>query len=291
MAEARVLAVKRRRAVLGLLLASLLLLLAASVRWGDWSIRRLRTAGAITIGYAVEAPYAYVSSAGEGTGESPELAKLVTARLGIKRIIWRQAPFEALLSELHERQIDVIASGMFVTPERRRLAAFSVPTFHVRPGLLVRRGNPRHIASYRQLAGLDGVRVAVLSGSVEEAQLRRLGVRPDSLVAVPDALTGRVAVESGVADALALSAPSVQWMALSGRLGRAEAARLTTDGEAGEGLGAFAFRRGDRALRRAWDQVLRGYVGTPEHLALVSRFGFTAADLPGVAAAGEEPQR
>ena len=98
--------------------------------------------GFIRIGYAVEAPYAFLTPDGELTGESPEVAKRITSRLGIPRITWRQVEFASLIDELDAGRIDMIASGMFVTEERARRVAFSIPTFHTHQALLVRAGNP-----------------------------------------------------------------------------------------------------------------------------------------------------
>jgi hypothetical protein len=44
--------------------------------------------------------------------------------------------------------------------------------------------------------------------------------------------------------------------------------------------GAFAFRKADKGLMREFNSILKQFIGTPEHLALVRRFGITAADLP-----------
>ncbi|HMM38768.1 MAG TPA: transporter substrate-binding domain-containing protein [Desulfovibrio sp.] len=267
--------------------ATVLVVIAAAV-WlgrGDSSLDRAREAGMIHVGYAVEAPYAFLSSHGEVTGESPEVARVIAGRLGIGRIEWRQAEFGVLIDELLSGRVDVIAAGMFITPERARRVAFSEPTFHVQPALLVPRGNPRGIHSYSQALATKDVRVAVLSGAIEESLLKGLGARESQLASVPDALTGRVAVESGYAAGLALSSPTIHWMELCDELGRTEAAQPFTAPEAyqtaGLGYGAFVFRKDDRALLAAWNRELKTFVGGPEHRALVSRFGFGEAELPG----------
>jgi membrane-bound lytic murein transglycosylase MltF len=69
------------------------------------------------------------------TGESPEVAKQIAARLEVRQVKWRQAEFGALIAELEAGRIDVIAAGMFMTPERAQRVSFSVPSFHVRQGL------------------------------------------------------------------------------------------------------------------------------------------------------------
>lgn len=245
----------------------------------DDSLTRLRDAGTIRIGYAVEAPYAFVTQDGTVTGESPEIAKRIVKAIGIDQITWRQAEFGSLIAELEAGRIDVVAAGMFVTPERKMQVAFSTPTFQVRPGLLVPAGNPLRLHSYKELATHE-VTVAVLNGSVEESTLRRLGVPAERLLAVPDTRTGIAAVTSGLAAGMAISSPTARWIAKHGKE-QVEAAEPPAQMDRDSlGLGAFAFRKEDRELLAAWNRALDGYIGTKEHLGMVSRFGFTTAELP-----------
>lgn len=240
----------------------------------------------VRIGYAVEAPYAFVDGQGRVTGESVEVARHVAEVLGIRRVVWVQTEFGRLVPELLAGRFDVVAAGMFITPERARRVAFSEPTFHVRQGLLVRRGNPLGIHAYEDAIAREGLEVAVLTGSVEEGLLRRMGLAERRLVRVPDATTGRAAVETGAADALALSALTLRRMAAWPAAGETEIVapfrqpRVDTVGLLG--YGAFAFRPADRPLRERWNQVLARYVGSPEHRTLLVRFGFTDEDLPGL---------
>ncbi|MEW6519256.1 MAG: ectoine/hydroxyectoine ABC transporter substrate-binding protein EhuB [Thermodesulfobacteriota bacterium] len=272
--------------------AAAIIMLVLSVIFQDTSLARHQQEGVIHIGYAPEAPYAFLTPAGEVTGESPEVARQITARLGIPHVVWRQSEFGALITELEAGLIDVIAAGMFITPERAERVNFSAPTFHVRQGLLVPKGNPRQLHSYRQAVTTADINLAALAGSVEEDMLLQLGLPGRRLTIVPDALTGRVAVETGFADGLALSAPTVQWMALQNLLGKTEMAH-PFDHIQGEksGYGAFAFRKEDRRLLAAWNEALQSYLGSPEHLALVARFGFTPAELPRPATPVEAPAR
>jgi polar amino acid transport system substrate-binding protein len=240
--------------------------------------------GVIRIGYAPEAPYAFLGAGGEVTGEAPEITKVVTARLGIARINWRLIRFEELIPELEAGNIDVIAAGLFVTPERAQRVLFSRPTFRVQQALLVAAGNPLRLDSYRALVAHPTARAALLAGSIEAPLVRLLGMPSRRRVAVPDSLTGRVAVETGLADALALSSPTIRWMAATSPSGRTEVAapfeQVALAGPPRAAEGAFAFRRSDRRLQAAWDDVLRTYVGSTAHRELVAAFGFTADELP-----------
>lgn len=274
-----------------LLIVAMAFLIIYWLELGDTSLTRLQKAGTIRVGYAIEAPYAFLKPGGEVTGESPEIAKLIVARLGIPHIEWRLAEFEALISDLESGRVDVIAAGMFITPQRSQRVSFSEPTFHVLQGLLVVKSNPKQIHSYQQAATQTDIRLAVLAGSVEERLLRDLGVPDDQLVVVPDALTGRIAVESGLADGLALSSPTLRWMVLQDQQSLTEMAQPFEQSIVAQharwGYGAFAFRKADVQLLSAWNSELKTLVGSPEHVRLISSFGMTEAELPGNVTAQE----
>lgn len=243
-----------------------------------------RRTGSIRIGYAVEAPYAYLAANGMVTGESPEVARIIAARLGIPSVEWRLVDFSRLIDGLEAGRFDVIAAGMFITPERMRRVAFSHPTFRTSPGLLVRSGNPRALHSYTDIVQNSDLRVAVLGGSVEESLLLRLGFPEECIVHVPDAVTGLATVGSGQTDALALSAPTLRWMVEHTRTGLVDVASpfedATSTSAVPPSIGGFAFRKKDIALRSAWNAQLVEFIGSAEHQALVQRFGFTPEDVP-----------
>lgn len=236
------------------------------------ALTRLRAAGVVRIGYAVEAPFAILGDAGEVTGEAPEIARHVVEGLGIPRIEWRQMDFGSLVPELRAGRIDVIAAGLFITPERSGRVLFSRPTMAVRQAALVPAGNPRGLRSYKDIAGRPDVAVAVLAGSVEDQFMQRLGMGDGRLLRVPDALTGRRAVETGLAATLLLSEPSLRRMLSRGGSGGFE---VVVEGEIEAGLPAFAFRLDEPELRDAWDDVLAAYLGSEGHLAMLAALGLT----------------
>lgn len=244
-----------------------------------WALARgdaldaVRRRGVIRIGYAVEAPFAYVAADGRVTGESPETARLVAARLGC-RTEWIQTDFSALIPDLLDHRFDMVAAGMFQTPQRARLVRFAAPGLRVRPGLLIAKGNPVSVRAYADFKAVPALRVAVLAGSVEQERLR--GLDTAQLVTVPDARAGATAVETGVADALALSLPTVRAMA-RGRPGLEARAAEDLDGTASV---AAAFRPEDEDLLAAWNRAQAQVLGTPAHLQAIAPFGFEAADVP-----------
>lgn len=240
----------------------------------EGALTRLQATGTVRIGYAVEPPFAFLGDRGEVTGEAPEVARHVVERLRIARIEWRQSEFGNLIRELEAGRIDVIATGLFITPERSRRVLFSRPTMRVRQALLVQSGNPGGIQSYAGAARRQDVHVAVLAGSVEEETMKSLGIDPNRLLRTPDARTGMKAVETGLADALLLSEPSLRWMLTQYRPDRFDVVVSTggAEGEA-EGRPAFAFRPDEADLHEAWDKELKGYLGSKEHLAMLASMG------------------
>lgn len=250
-----------------LVIATLLLVLGC-----DGSLERARES--LRVGYAVEAPYAWINAEGRITGESPEVLRVVARRLGVVSIEWRQVDFSRLIEELREGKVDVIASGLFITPERQKLVRFSLPTVRVREAFLVRQGDPRAPASLQPPPGPTPV-VAVVAGAYEGPLLTGLGWSPEALFQVPDALTGMRMVESGRVEALVLSAPTLRYMASQ----RPNLEVQVLEESTGQ-LAGFAFRIEDEALARAWDEVLHDYIGSPEHLAVVAPLGFTEESLP-----------
>ncbi len=257
--------------------------LVKAPRKGAWD--RIQRERIIRIGYAVEAPYAFPDARGEPTGLEVEVARSVASNLGIQRINWIQTDFSLLISALEEGRFDAVAAGVFITPERAKRVLFSEPTFRVRQALLVRTGDPLALHAYEDVLRKDEARIAVLHGSIEEAMIRDMGLPEGRVIVVPDALTGRTAVETGLADGLALSLPTVRHMALRQMLGLTEVAEPFAQPSRARtrylGYGAVAFRNTDDGLRRAWNRGLRGFIGGPEHRRLLGLYGFEDDDLPG----------
>ncbi len=193
-----------------------------------------------------------------------------------------------MIPELESGRFDVIASGLFVTPERAQRVAFSRPTFRVGTGILVLAKQAEPPTSCRALAGHAAVRIAVLRGAVEGDWLRACGVAPGRILEVPDAAAGRSAVLTEVVFGLALSAPTLRWMSAQEGPLRTKVVALDPEGAA-VGRGAFAFRPEDRALRVAWDEALARFLGTPEHLAMVTALAFDPEEVEALGPGGAQP--
>lgn len=259
---------------------------AASSRAGE-TLDRIMETRTVRIGYAPLPPFSYRLPDGRVTGEAPEIARRVFARMGVREIRAEEVEFAALIRDLKAGRFDVIASGMYVLPERCRQIAFSAPTYRavnqLGKGLAVRAGNPRDIHGYDDVARDSSVRLGVVAGTVEQSQARAAGIRDSQLVIFPNVAVAARGVVTGRVDALAAAAPAVRAVVERDPkiLEMAQPFRQTARQAAGPvHHGAFGFRKEDADLVEAFDRELRSFLGTPEHLDVVARFGVSAAELP-----------
>ena len=255
------------------------------------TLERIRAAGFVRVGFANEAPYAYVDTdSGRLTGEAPELARLVFRQLGVEEIRGVLTEFGSLIPALKAGRFDVIAAGMYITPARCEEILFSDPTYAIGEAFIVPAGNPLDLHGYRDLRDTEGATLGVVTGAIQLQYARAVGIGDERIRIFPDAPSAVDGVAAGRVSAYAGTALTVNDL-----LGKTSAplqralpfTDLVIDGEVIKGYGAFGFRKDDEAFRDAFNQVLRATVGTPRHLELIEPFGFTADMLPGDATATE----
>jgi polar amino acid transport system substrate-binding protein len=250
------------------------------------TLERAREAGKIRVGYANEAPYAWLDSkSGRLTGEAPEIARAVLADMGIREIEGVLTEFGSLIPGLNAGRFDIIAAGMYVLPERCKEVAFSNPTYSVGEALIVAPGNPAKLHSYQDVATSPDARLGVVAGTVEHGYAKAAGVPQERVIVFPDAPSALEGVVAGRVEAFGATSLTANDMLARMQDGRAERATPFSDpvieGKTARGYGAFAFRKEDKALLAAFNAELARLIGTPRHLEMIKAFGFTKAELPG----------
>lgn len=228
----------------------------------------------LRIGYAIEAPFVMLDVEGRVGGESPEVLRRALQTAGIERAVWVHVEFGQLLHELETGRIDMIAAGMFITPERERRVLFSRPTVAVRTGVL-QRAAAAPLPTLGAFAGQPDKRLAVIRGAVEGDRAREAGLTPEQILAYPDALSAIAAVRNRSADAFMLSAVSLRGLI---RNDDDLVLRVPARDEQA-GMPAYAFRLEDGVLRDRVDAALGAFLGSPAHRELVRPFGFDDADI------------
>ena len=238
------------------------------------------SSGQITLGIANEAPYGYVTPDGELTGEAPEIAKHILGEMGITEVEAVITEFGSLIPGLQAGRFDMVAAGMFVTPERCQQVTFSEPTYGIGQAFLVQEGNPKDLQTYEDIAADGDTTLAVMAGAVERGYARDSGVPDDQVMVMPDTAAGTAAVQAGRADAFALTSLSIRRLADGAAGVEVAEAFGEVAGQSVKGHGAFAFRPEDEAFIEEFNRQLAEFIGSEEHLALVEPFGFTKDELP-----------
>jgi polar amino acid transport system substrate-binding protein len=269
------------RAASALFLAAGMLATAAHA---ETTLQRIERTGEVRIGYANEKPFAYTTPDGTVTGESPEIARKIFAKLGVKKVDAVLTEWGSLIPGLRAGRFDVIAAGMYITPARCKQVAFANPQYKINDTLLTLPGNPKHLHSYADIAKQPDAKLAVMAGAVELGYARQSGVKDAQILQVPDTTAQLEAVRTHRADAAAGTELTMKDLAAKAP-GQVEAIAQFTDDPSHTGYGALAFRPEDTSLRDAVDKQLHAWIGTPDHLKTVAPFGFDKSNLPDKTAA------
>ncbi|MFD2671315.1 ectoine/hydroxyectoine ABC transporter substrate-binding protein EhuB [Marinicrinis sediminis] len=177
---------------------------------GGDTLEEAKASGKIVVGFANEVPYAYKDEDGKLKGEAISIATKVFNNLGIEEVEGQLVDWDSLIPGLQSDRFDVITAGMYITPERCGQVIFAEPEYSVGEALGVLEGNPKDLHSYEDIAADPDAKIAVMQGAIEIEYLTKVGVKDDQIVKVPDQAAALSAVESGRADAVTMTAMSLE---------------------------------------------------------------------------------
>jgi polar amino acid transport system substrate-binding protein len=163
-------------------------------------------APALRVGIAPDYPPLAYEEAGKVRGLEADFAEQMGHALGV-RIAFVTLPFDDLLPALTAGRVDVVMSGVSLTPARARRVRFTNPYMQVGQMALVRRSD------YEKLREPDamrarGVRVGVQRGTTGEAFVRK-ELRRAKVVEFDNPEAGIAAVRAGTIDCFVHDAPTV----------------------------------------------------------------------------------
>ena len=238
----------------------------------------------IRIGFQNEPPYAFIGDDGKIMGTDNVLVMSVLEKMGVTKVEAVVMDFAALIPGLQANRLDVVPS-MFILPKRCELVAFSNPIWRGGSAFLVATGNPKNLHSYDDVAEGDAV-VGVMAGAVEQEYAKKAGIPEDRITPLADAAALLESVKAGRVDAVILTPDSVSAMAeRSG--GDAERADPFENPPFANAFAASVFRIDDSEIRLAFNDALKGTVGTPEFMEMLKPNGYTEDNLPGAMTADE----
>jgi polar amino acid transport system substrate-binding protein len=251
----------------------------ASTQSGGDLLGRLRAAGVVRLGIAGEIPFGYIDKDGQLTGEAPELARVIFKRLGVDRVQPVPTEFGSLIPGLNSQQFDVVAAGMYITPDRCEQVIFADPDYQMLDSFIVRKGNPKGLHSYRDVVEKK-VKFATGTGYAEIQYAVEAGYKQSDILIVPDQVAGLNAVEAGRVDVFAGTAVTVREVVK--KSSKAEATKPfapLVKGKPHVDGGAFAFRPTETRLRDAFNVELHKLKKSGELSRILRPFGFTSAEM------------
>nr|WP_246405590.1 ectoine/hydroxyectoine ABC transporter substrate-binding protein EhuB [Nocardiopsis algeriensis] len=249
---------------------------------GQSTLDRLREKGFVAVGLANEIPFGFVDGSGEPAGQSPAVAQAVFEELGVPEIQASPVSWDGLIPGLQANRFDVIAAGVFITPERCEQVAFSEPTATSPEAFLVAEGNPHGIEHFTSFVDNPDIKLAVLNASVEQGYAEYFEVPESQLELIPDQTTGYELLEAGRVDAISMLKVSHEYLLLDrgGPFEVTEAFFPEIDGKEEKGWGGLCLRQQDTELLDEVNRVIAEFKESGRLLELGEEWGFTEADLP-----------
>lgn len=267
-----------RRAITAVIGASALL--GSGLALAETTLERIQKQGYIRVGFANEAPYAFATPEGKLSGESPTVFRYVMKQLGVNEVDGVLTEWGALIPGLKAGRFDAIVASMYITPKRCEQVLFANPTYGIGEAFIVQKGNPDGINTYADAVSKK-LKIAFVAGTAEIEHGRLAGMKRAQEVTVPNFAAAVATVKAGRASAAAFTSLTAKDLAAKDdAVERAAPFTFEHKGKKYKGEGSFGFRLADTSLRDAVNAELAKFLGTPEHLKMVSTFGFDASNLP-----------
>jgi polar amino acid transport system substrate-binding protein len=153
---------------LALLLSTQLIASTSAAR----PLQQVLNQGTLRVGVALAAPWASREDDGTLRGFEIEVANQLAEDMGVRAEI-RVYPFDALIRALESDEIDIVASGLSITPERALHVNFSQPYASGGISLATHSTRTAAVERFEQLNS-DRYTIAAVEGSVAAALAERL---------------------------------------------------------------------------------------------------------------------
>lgn len=248
---------------------------AAPVSADDGKLAELKEQGFARVAIANEPPFTAVAADGKVSGAGPDVAREVFQRLGVADIVASISEYGAMIPGLQAGRHDVITAGLFMKPERCAAVAYSEPILCDAEAFALKKGNPLGLKSYKDIADNPDAKIGAPGGGTEEKLALEAGVPRDRVIVVPDGQSGLKMLQDGRIDAYSLPVLSINDLVSKANdpnievVAPVEGAPVYCDGA--------AFKKGNEALRDAFDVELAKLKESGEFAKLIEPYGFSAA--------------
>lgn len=257
--------------------ASALMAIAAAMpaQADDGKLEELKGQGFARVAIANEPPFTAVAADGKVSGAAPDVAREVFKRLGVGDIVASISEYGAMIPGLQAGRHDVITAGLFMKPERCAAVAYSEPILCDAEAFALKKGNPLGLKSYKDIADNPDAKIGAPGGGTEEKLALEAGVPRDRVIVVPDGQSGLKMLQDGRIDVYSLPVLSINDLVSKANdpnievVAPVEGAPVYCDGA--------AFKKGNEALRDAFDVELAKLKESGEFAKIIEPYGFSAA--------------
>ncbi len=257
--------------------ASALMAIAAAMpaQADDGKLEELKGQGFARVAIANEPPFTAVAADGKVSGAAPDVAREVFKRLGVGDIVASISEYGAMIPGLQAGRHDVITAGLFMKPERCAAVAYSEPILCDAEAFALKKGNPLGLRSYKDIADNPDAKIGAPGGGTEEKLALEAGVPRDRVIVVPDGQSGLKMLQDGRIDVYSLPVLSINDLVSKANdpnievVAPVEGAPVYCDGA--------AFKKGNEALRDAFDVELAKLKESGEFAKIIEPYGFSAA--------------
>ena len=218
-------------------------------------------------------PFTYRDDSGNFTGLDIEAARWIAERQGFE-VVFVPVSWDRALEALREGRIDMVYSGMTITPEREKEVEFTMPYFTVTKSVAVRSGSNVTLDDISAGRLKVGAQAGSTSESWVKEHLVNIGIlHPEQVFMYPDVLTLTDALMNGRIDASISDTPTQQ-LAIAGR-------PLVIIGEIPTSEQyAVAVRKTDTHLHTIMDDGLRQLMADPHWQDLLKKYGLNTQAAP-----------
>jgi polar amino acid transport system substrate-binding protein len=152
-------------------LCFLTIVFAAGVSAGEVMDRIIKNGELVVGTSASQPPMSATSKAGQIIGVDADLSRSIAEAMGVK-VKFVTMPFNQLLPALEKGKVDMVISGMTMTPQRNLKVAFVGPYFVSGKGILTKAEN---IANVKDAGGFNKptITLAALKGSTSEKFIKK----------------------------------------------------------------------------------------------------------------------
>ncbi|RWB93146.1 MAG: ectoine/hydroxyectoine ABC transporter substrate-binding protein EhuB [Mesorhizobium sp.] len=251
------------------------MLLASGARSADDAkLDELKAQGFARVAIANEPPYTAVAADGKVSGAAPDVARVIFQRLSVKDIVASISEYGAMIPGLQAGRFDVVTAGLMMKPERCASVAYSEPVLCDAEAFLVRKGNPKHLMTYEDIGKDSSATIGGPGGGLQAKYALKAGVPSDRFIVVPDAQSGLKMVQDGRIDVYTLPILSINDLVKKANdpnlevVAPVQGMPVSCDGA--------AFKKGDEALRDAFDVELAKMKKSGEFAKIIEPYGFSA---------------